>query len=74
MNLLTAFLSRGNGKYLYLEVVPTDEVGEAAAFPPHLVLLLLHHVLEGELAADLAGSGTFLDLVEGGFRDSELKN
>ena len=46
-------------------VVPTDEVREAAAFPPHLVLLLVHDILEGELGADLAGAGTLLDLVEG---------
>ena len=38
-------------------LAPADDVKEAAAPEPHLILLLLHNVLEGKLAVDLAGAG-----------------
>ena len=35
-------------------LAPANQIMETAALEPHLVLLLLHHVLEGKFVADLA--------------------
>ena len=45
-------------------LAPTDEVEEAAALEPHLILLLFHDILESKLVADLSGTGTLLDILE----------